>query len=92
MKPEKIEDKLALNKFDVDDDVHVRLKEEGCRSCREFPCLYACPAGCFKRLEDHITFSYEGCLECGSCRLVCDQDAIDWTLPRGGFGICYQYG
>ena len=92
MKPVKIEDKLALNKFDVDDEVHIRLKEDACRTCREFPCLYACPAGCFKQVEDHITFSYEGCLECGSCRIVCEQEAIEWMLPRGGFGICYQFG
>jgi ferredoxin like protein len=39
-----------------------------------------------------VTFSYEGCLECGSCRISCPQGAIHWVYPRGGFGICYQYG
>lgn len=42
--------------------------------------------------EGHVTFFYEGCLECGSCRFSCDKDAIQWVNPRGGFGICYQYG
>lgn len=89
----KIEDKLAVNKFDIDKEVHIRLREEACRECEDNPCLYVCPAGCFKLTGDgRITFSYEGCLECGSCRLVCGLDAIDWNLPRGGFGICYQYG
>jgi ferredoxin like protein len=31
-------------------------------------------------------------LECGSCRIICPQGAIRWVYPRGGFGICYQYG
>lgn len=88
----KIEDKLAVNKFDVDEDVHIRLDAEKCQECESHPCLYICPAECFKRTEGHITFSYEGCLECGSCRIVCDTEALDWTLPRGGFGICYEYG
>ena len=92
MNRQKIEDKLAVNKFDVDQDVHVRIKEGICGQCKEFVCLYACPAGCFKAVEDHITFSFEGCLECGSCRIVCDKEGIDWNLPRAGFGICYFYG
>ncbi len=88
----KIEDKLAANKFDVDRDFHISLKEEICRVCETRPCLYACPAECFKWKDDHLTFSYEGCLECGSCRIACESDAVLWTLPRAGFGICYQYG
>jgi ferredoxin like protein len=39
-----------------------------------------------------VIFSFEGCLECGSCRMICDRGAIDWTLPRGGFGVCYEFG
>jgi ferredoxin like protein len=92
LNPTKTEDKLALNKYDVDKEVHIRIKEEKCNDCLERSCLYVCPAACFKPVEDHITFSYEGCLECGSCRIACDREAIEWTLPRAGFGICYQYG
>jgi len=92
MKPKSIEDKLAVNKYDIDKEVHIRINEDVCEKCKEFPCLYTCPADCFKQTEEHITFSYEGCLECGSCQIVCDKGAINWALPRGGFGICYQYG
>lgn len=88
----KVEDKLAVNKFDIDEEVHIRLREDVCKLCQNQPCLTICPADCFKWTEDHITFSFEGCLECGSCRIVCDRDALDWALPRGGFGICYQFG
>ena len=88
----KIEDKLALNKFDIDREVHITLEETKCQGCDWKPCLYACPAECYVLREDHVTFSYEGCLECGSCRISCPKDAIHWVYPRGGFGICYQYG
>lgn len=92
MKTKSIEEKLAVNKYDIDREVHIRLREDICERCDRRLCLYVCPAECFKLLENHITFSYEGCLECGSCRIICEEGAIDWNLPRGGFGICYQYG
>jgi ferredoxin like protein len=92
MNPSSIEDKLAVNKFDIDKERHIRIKEDFCDECEGYPCIYACPAGCFKLGEGHITFSYEGCLECGSCWIVCDKEAVEWTLPRAGFGICYQFG
>jgi ferredoxin like protein len=92
MNPFSIEDKLAVNKYDIDRDVHIKIREDICQKCDKNYCLYVCPAECFKLSGEHITFSYEGCLECGSCRIACDRGAIDWTLPRPGFGICYEYG
>ncbi|HXZ35768.1 MAG TPA: ferredoxin family protein [Thermodesulfobacteriota bacterium] len=88
----KVEDKLALNKFEIDKEVHIQVEEKLCPDCDLKPCLYVCPAECYQLRENHVTFSYEGCLECGSCRLACDRQAIRWVYPRGGFGICYQYG
>ena len=92
MNPVTIEDKLAVNKYDVDKDVHITVDEGICKVCDKHYCLYACPADCYKLTEGHITFSYEGCLECGSCRIVCDKGAIEWNMPRGGLGVCYEYG
>ena len=92
MNPVTIEDKLAVNKYDVDKDVHIRVNEDICKTCERHYCLYACPADCYKLTDGRITFSYEGCLECGSCRIACNAGAIEWTLPRGGFGVCYEYG
>ncbi len=92
MKRRTIEEKLSVNKYDIDEEVHIRIHEDICKKCEKQPCVSICPAQCFKLKGDHITFSFEGCLECGSCRVVCEEGAIDWTLPRGGLGICYQYG
>jgi ferredoxin like protein len=88
----KIEDKLAVNKYDIDRDSHIRINEETCRLCPHHRCLSVCPAGCFSLPEETMVFSFEGCLECGSCRIVCEKGGVDWTLPRPGFGICYEYG
>jgi ferredoxin like protein len=87
-----VEEKLAVDKFDVDKEPHIKVKSDLCRSCEKHPCIFACPAGCFKAGGEGVTFSYEGCLECGSCRVVCDKGAIDWSYPRPGFGICYEFG
>ena len=87
-----VEDKLAINKYDIDRDVHIKVNGTICNTCQRHYCLYACPANCYKLTEEHITYSYEGCLECGSCRVACTNKAIDWTIPRPGFGICYEFG
>ena len=88
----KVEEKLALNKFEIDREVHITVDESKCRDCKTNVCVYSCPADCYTVRDGHVTFSYEGCLECGSCKLACDQGAIKWVNPRGGFGICYQFG
>lgn len=92
MNPMTMEERLALNKYDVDTEPHIRLKEEVCQACEPRVCLYVCPAECFKLRENKITFAYEGCLECGSCHIACDKGAIEWSYPRGGFGVAYEYG
>jgi hypothetical protein len=27
-----------------------------------------------------------------TCRFVCPLDAIEWSYPRGGFGVAYMWG
>ncbi|MDY6911458.1 MAG: ferredoxin family protein, partial [Chloroflexota bacterium] len=39
-----------------------------------------------------FVFSYDGCLECGACRISCAKGAVDWNYPRGGFGVSFEYG
>jgi len=92
MNPSTIADKLALNKYDVDKEAHIRLKEDICQECELRSCLYVCPAECFKLREGKVSFDYEGCLECGSCQISCANGAIEWAYPRGGFGVSFEYG
>jgi ferredoxin like protein len=90
----KIEDKLFLDRFKVDTESHLRIIDEArCREdCREQPCLYFCPANVYRLEGDRISVNYEGCLECGSCRIGCPHLNIEWRFPRGGYGVSHKFG
>lgn len=88
-----IEDKLYLNNFKVYKEPHIRLKNKKmCRKCEKKPCISVCPVQNYREVNGEIEFSWEGCLECGSCRVVCKYGVIEWKYPQGGFGIKYKYG
>jgi len=53
----------------------------------------SCPARCYTWSEEEqkMTFVHDGCLECGTCYVVCDRNAFTrWRYPRGGFGVAYR--
>ncbi|ASV18794.1 ferredoxin family protein [Klebsiella sp. 10982] len=54
----------------------------------------ACPAGLFTRTaEGELRVDYRGCLECGTCRLLCDEATLkEWRYPESGFGITFRFG
>ena len=89
-----IEDKLARVKFNIDKEPHITVKKELCSRCEGKPCLTSCPAENYTWGEekDELMFNYEGCMECGTCRFICPLDAIEWSYPRGGFGVSYKWG
>ena len=40
-----------------------------------------------------VTLITDGCLECGSCRVICTEHAnVAWEYPRGGYGILFKFG
>lgn len=95
MKRLTIEQLLGINKFAVDDEqAHIVLKKEVCASCQAKPCTFACPASLYTLKDGKISFDYAGCLECGTCRVVCPKanEALTWQYPRGGFGVNFRYG
>ena len=90
-----IEDKLFLNRFQVDDTSHLRIVDPKLclEECRDQPCLYLCPARVYTLEQDgRINTAYEGCLECGSCRIGCPELNIEWRFPRGGYGVRHKFG
>lgn len=56
------------------------------------PRLYFCPANVYRLEKDRISVAYEGCLECGSCRIGCPLLNIEWRFPTGGYGISHKFG
>ena len=86
------DDKLALDLIHIDKEPHIQVDHAKCRTCPHKLCTCVCPAENYKMNgDDDITFSWEGCLECGTCRIICDQGALTWEYPRGGYGISYRY-
>lgn len=51
--------------------------------------MKACPAGLYKQDDaGNIHFDSAGCLECGTCRVLCGNTILEqWQYPAGTFGI-----
>jgi ferredoxin like protein len=87
-----VEEKLQLVRFRISPETHIKVNKSCCHKCPHLSCTYICPARCYTRADDgEILFAYEGCLECGSCSIVCDQGAIEWDYPRGGYGVSFRF-
>lgn len=89
-----IDEKLSVDKFNVDEvDAHIVLEETPDASELE-KLILCCPAGLYKRdNQGKISFDYAGCLECGTCRILCiDTILKKWAYPQAGSGISYRYG
>jgi len=87
-----VEDKLYQTRFNVDTIPHITVDFGLCDPCETKPCLYVCPAQNYQLDDDKMSFSWQGCLECGACRVACLRGAIEWNYPRGGFGVSLRYG
>jgi ferredoxin like protein len=87
-----IEDKLSKVRFNVDIEPHIKVNTEICEICSEKPCLYVCPVQNYILRDGKLTFTWQGCVECGACRIACTGEAIKWSYPRGGFGVSLRYG
>ncbi len=89
-----IQDKLFLDRFGVDEESHLRIVDGAkCfNECQGQPCLYLCPANVYRVEGERISVNYEGCLECGSCRIGCPHLNIEWRFPKGGYGVSHRFG
>jgi ferredoxin like protein len=79
--------------FTIDREAHIVLDPEVCATCDHRGCANSCPARCYTWSEEDqkMDFVYDGCLECGTCYIVCDRDAFTrWRYPRGGFGVSFR--
>ncbi len=93
--PVYIDDILMSLKYYVDEqEAHIRIQSQRvCKDCANKGCLYFCPVGAYRLQADgEIQVSYQSCIECGSCRVMCQHANIEWKYPRGGFGVAYKFG
>ena len=75
-----------------EDYAHIAIDPTVCAGCPHHACIAACPASLFTRDEGgQMHFDHAGCLECGTCRVVCTPGGIvRWTYPHSGFGVTYR--
>ncbi len=98
LKPPKrlsVEEKVFNTQFKTDENnSHLAVDQEICRQCEHKICTTICPVGNYTLDEQSgdIVVSFEGCLECGTCRVACDKGSISWRFPRGGYGVFYRFG
>ncbi|TJW10762.1 ferredoxin family protein [Parvibacter caecicola] len=93
-----VDEKLSLNRYEVDEEnAHIRLKDEA--ECPNFQeefdkLIIACPAALYRRDEEgRPSFDYAGCLECGTCRIICSDTILDyWRYPGPTMGVEYRWG
>lgn len=85
-------EKLLCVRHVVAREAHITLENSKCATCEPRPCLYFCSAGCFTEEESEMKFRYEGCLECGTCRVMCSRQALTWGYPLGGYGVSFRMG
>ncbi|MCL2529275.1 MAG: 4Fe-4S dicluster domain-containing protein [Coriobacteriia bacterium] len=85
---------LGMNKYHVDEqNAHIELIENA--DLEEFLKLVrACPAALYRVAESGAkSFDHAGCLECGTCRILCADTIIKkWELPQAGMGVEFRYG
>lgn len=83
---------MKVNVWILDDKNHIEINRKYCIKCQDKPCIRLCPGKCFYEAESQVMHSYDSCLECGVCRVVCPFKAISWSYPRGGYGVWYRFG
>lgn len=85
--------KLGIDVFKPGKAAHIRIKQGRENDPRLAYAAWLCPAGLYSTNEkgEH-TMTTDGCLECGTCLIVCGFDVLEWNYPEGGYGVQYRYG
>lgn len=85
--------KLGLDVFKPVGDPHIRIRPGMEKDPRLKRAVSVCPAGLYSENEQgEIVLDIDGCLECGTCRLACGVEVLDWNYPEGGTGVQFRFG
>ena len=95
MKPISIPERLARNRFELDEDEsHIEIHQQVVKATGCGRAIVDCgPAHVYSEEPDgSISVEYAACLECGTCLAVAAPGALTWHYPRGGFGVQFREG
>jgi ferredoxin-like protein FixX len=90
-----VEEKLGVNKFFVNEgNSHIDIDPNYPDMNEKMKLVNACPACLYKLNENgSLSFDYAGCLECGTCRILCLGTVVKkWGFPESTMGVEYRYG
>lgn len=90
-----VDDRVALDKFEFDEEPFIVVDTQICRTCDTKPCLYVCPSRVYRLEKGDLVYNTEGCIELGACTVVCKhigKNAIRWSYPRGERGVEFRFG
>lgn len=85
--------RLGLDVFKPAREAHIRIRAGMERDPRVKKAVLVCPAGLYTLDDDGVvTLTIDGCLECGTCRLACGTEVLEWNYPEGGTGVQFRFG
>lgn len=89
-----LDDKLGLDRFYADENhPHIEIDEDYTNELEIARLVMACPAGLYTYEDGKVSFNFEGCLECGTCRVLSLGKVVkSWNHPRGSKGVAYRKG
>ncbi len=88
-----LKEKLGFNVFKHSAESHIRIIPGAEKNERLKLAVYVCPAGLYSLNENgDVTVTVDGCLECGTCRIACGPEILDWYYPDGGTGVQFRFG
>ena len=88
------DDKLGYNVFHTDESyAHIEINSDFKDEEEIRKVVLACPAELYKYENGELAFNHEGCLECGTCRVVSGGKVVkSWNHPYGEMGVTYMQG
>ncbi len=91
----RVEDKLFQNRYLVDAGrAHIKVRPHVRPSAELLALVTACPARCYALTDKgQVEVTTDGCMECGTCRVIAEPTGdIEWSYPRGGYGVLFKFG
>ncbi|CFY03058.1 Ferredoxin-like, FixX [Syntrophomonas zehnderi OL-4] len=85
--------KLGLDVFKHDKEAHIKIKPGMEKDPRLKRAVWVCPAGLYSENDQgEVELTIDGCLECGTCRIACGIEVLEWNYPNGGCGVQFRFG
>jgi len=90
----RVDERIAKDAITPDAEPHIVADQAICATCESRPCVRCCPGHLYELVAEtgQIAIEVAGCLECGTCLVVCPFGALAWRYPSGGAGIRYRFG